>query len=132
MNLRFLTLINISFQKDQHQNQDRTEHKFEEDKLKDLIDNILSNINKFRNILDSKQSYFIKIPGFKDSELTSNQDRDGDRADQQNVRSSYDIPHSNELAEGSSNSPPHQNNNPNIIRLNYQQMPTQELDNGAC
>lgn len=62
MNLRFLTLINISFERDQVQSQDRAEHKFEEDKLKELIDNILDNINKFRNILDSKETYFFEIP----------------------------------------------------------------------
>lgn len=58
MNLRFLTLINIAFKKES-QKEDRQEQTFEEKKLKDLIDNILNNIYKFRNILDSKESYFI-------------------------------------------------------------------------
>ena len=30
--------------------------------MKDLINNILNNIYKFKNILDSKESYFIEIP----------------------------------------------------------------------
>ena len=31
-----------------------------------MIDNILNNIYKFRNILDSKESYFIEIPKLND------------------------------------------------------------------
>lgn len=61
MNLRFLTLINIAFKKES-QSQDRQEQTFDEKKLKDLIDNILNNIYKFRNILESRESYFIEVP----------------------------------------------------------------------
>lgn len=65
MNLRFLTLINIAFSKENTEHLDQT---FEEKGLKDLIDCILSNINKFRNILDLQQSYFYDIPSLAEEE----------------------------------------------------------------
>ena len=54
MNLRFLTLINIAFKKSPQESDDN--------KMVELVEYILMNIFKFRNILDSKKSYFYDVP----------------------------------------------------------------------
>jgi len=68
MNLRFLYLLYLSL--DKNGRTDIIPHNY----LSPIINALLGNIHKFRNILDSKESYYFKVPSFKNSEQAANQE----------------------------------------------------------
>lgn len=68
MNLRFLYLLYLSL--DKNGRTDIIPHNY----LSPIINALLGNIHKFRNILDSKESYYFRVPSFKNSAQASNQE----------------------------------------------------------